>query len=200
MKKLLSLMAVAALCLGTTQAHAVTYTLNATVPLATGVGFTVNRIVAATGVATAVTGTTLTFNPLVFNTANQIYLPNHYYSIAVAPVGGAGSPQATVSYAEGTNPNAPGHGLGWKTVATFVKAVGAVETVIPGHGKKMLKDLTSENVTAAETAGGILKLYVGIVTKDPAAVPPDPAASEPFTNADAAGTYTGTLTITGTVA
>jgi hypothetical protein len=156
---------------------------------------------ATTKLFTAV-GTTLSFNPLTYNTKNSIWLPDHFFAIDVAPTGGGGSTDTTVSYAEPSSPNdaTTGHGLGWKTTANFFKVSGtpAKEDSLTAHGKKMLKDLSGENIAPAEVAGGYLRIYVGVVTKDPAAVPLDPASSEPFTNVDVAGTYQGTLTITAT--
>ena len=107
----------------------------------------------------------------------------------------------TLSYTEGANPNNPGHGLGWKSTATFTKVVGSTETSLSSHGpKKMLKDLSGEHVLPSEVSGGFLRVYLGIVSKDPTAPIPDPAASEVFTNADHAGAYDGSLVITATVA
>jgi hypothetical protein len=179
---------------------AATFTVSATLNAATGVAITVSSVNATSKAFTTLTGTALSFNPLTFNTANSIWLPDHFFAVDVAPAGGGGSVDATVSYAEGTNPNTAttGHGLGWKSTATFVKVVGTTETVLSAHGKKMLKDLSGEHITSTETAGGYLRTYVGIVAKDPAAVPLDPATSEPFTNVDVAGAYNGTLTVTAT--
>ena len=180
---------------------AVDFTVSAFLDPATGVSITASSVNSTSKVFTGV-GTTLSFNPLTFNTLNKIWLPDHFFAIDVAPSGGGGSTDTTVSYAEPSSPNdaTTGHGLGWKTTANFFKVSGtpATEAGLAAHGKKMLKDLSGERIFPAEVAGGYLRIYIGIVTKDPAAVPLDPAASEPFTNVDMSGTYHGTLTITAT--
>ena len=64
------------------------------------------------------------------------------------------------------------------------------------HGpKKLLKDLASEHITVAETTGGFLRVYTGVVTGDAST----PAGGVPFTNADKPGAYNGTLVVTATV-
>lgn len=194
---------------GATKSFAVdqTFIVSATIPTATSVGINAFSVNPDTNAFTPVAGTSLSFDPMTLNSVNQIYLPNHFFAIDVVGTGGAGSPSATITYSEGTNPNTPAHGLGWKSTATFMKVtyVGPLptdtsEAPLTGHGpKKLLKDVTGESITNTETAGGWLRLYVGIVTKDPAATIPDPAAGEVFSNADKAGAYDGTLFISATV-
>ncbi len=202
MKKLTSLLIAGLLLLaqaGPAGAAVQNFVVSATVPLATGVSITASRVTVPGNDFTTISGTALNFDPLTFNSQLGIFLPNHYFAIDVGVVG-AGAPDVTVTYNDNANPNSPGHGLGWKSTATFVKIVGNQETPLSGHGpKKMLKDLNGEHVTAAETAGAFLRMYVGIVTKDPSAAIPDPAASELFTAADKPGTYDGTLVISATV-
>ncbi|MBF0485669.1 MAG: hypothetical protein HQL16_04040 [Candidatus Omnitrophica bacterium] len=176
-----------------------TFGVSATVPLATGITINASSVNSTTHAFTAVTGTALGFEPLAFNNTNSIWLPDHYFAIDVGTSGGAGVPTVIVTYVEGTNPNGTGHGLGWKSTLTFVKVVGTTETVLAAHGKKMLKDLSGETVASTELTGAYLRMYLGVVAKDPAAIPLDPATSEPFTNADAAGSYTGSLTVSATV-
>jgi hypothetical protein len=180
---------------------AVDFTVSANLDPATGVSITASSVDSTTKVFTTV-GTTLSFDPLIFNTKNSVWLPDHFFAIDVAPTGGGGSTDTSVSYSEPSSPNdsTTGHGLGWKTTANFFKVSGtpAKEDSLTAHGKKMLKDLSGEHVLPAEVAGGYLRIYVGIVTKDPAAVPLDPASSETFTNVDMSGLYQGTLRITAT--
>ena len=176
-----------------------TYTLSASVPVATGVSFTASRVDAVSGTFTTVSGTTLSFDPMVFNTTNQIWLPDHYFALDIAASGGAGSTDATFTYAEGSNPNSPSIDLGWKASATFVRVNGTTETALTGHGtggKRLLKDLNGEHITPTELAGGRLRTYLGVNTGDTTT----PTGGEVFSNADRAGTYTGTLTISVTVA
>jgi len=181
------------------------FVVSASVPRATGVGINAFKVDSATNAFTPVAGTNLSFDPMVFNTANGIYLPDHYFAIDVAAIGGAGSPDVTVAYSEGANPNSPGKGLGWKSTSTFVKVTGPTgsqtETGLTAHGpKKLLKDLIGEFINDTEITGGFLRIYIGVVTHDPAQRFPDPGSGVPFTNGDNPGTYDGTLVISATVA
>ena len=184
-----------------------TFTLSANIPAATGTAinaFSVNA--QGTPIFTAVTGLDLSFNPMIFVTTNgiNIWLPNHFFVVDLAPVGGAGSANATFTYMEGANPNTPGHGLGWKSTATFIKVTGAngsqTETGIATHGpKKLLKDLNGETILTTDFTGGFLRIYIGVVTKDPAATFQDPPTAEVFSNADHSGNYDGQLLISATI-
>lgn len=168
-------------------------------PLATSVNFTATNINAATGNRTAVSGNSLSFDPMSFNSTSQAWFPDHFFAVDVAP-SGPGNMNVTVNYTEGNNPNNPAHGLGWKSTATFMKVTGTTETALTAHGpKKMLKDLSGESITTAEISGGFLRTYLGVVTKDQSAAFPDPPTSELFTNADKSGAYDGSLVITATV-
>jgi hypothetical protein len=205
MRNILSLILAIALMFGGPQAivwaETRTFTVSASVPTATSVSITATRVNVANNARTPVTGTTLSFDPMTFNTANQIWLPDHYFIIDVGTTGGAGNTDATFTYTEGANPNSPGHGLGWKSTATFAKVTSSgQETGLTAHGpKRMLKDLNGEHILPAELTDGFLRVYLGIVTKDPSATVPDPASSELFTNADRPGTYDGSLVVTATV-
>ena len=178
------------------RADTTNFLVSASVPAATGVSISASSVNAATNAFTAVTGTNLSFDPLTFNAANQVYLPNHFFAIDVGSVGGAGSPNVSVSYTEGLNPSTPGKGLGWHASATFVRVETASEVPLTAHGpKKLLKDLTGENITSAEATGGFLRIYTGINTGDAST----PTGGIPFTNADKPGAYNGTLVVTATV-
>lgn len=176
-----------------------TFTVSAEVPLATDVGITASRVSSATGNWTALAGTALNFDPLTFNSTNSAWFPDHYFAIDVAATG-AGNTDVTVTYTEGANPNSAttGHGLGWKSTATFMKVAGPTETLLSAHGKKLLKSVSGEHILPAETSGASLRIYLGIVTKDPNATVADPADAELFTNSDRPGIYDGTLVITAT--
>lgn len=178
------------------QAETTNFLVSASVPSATGVSIVASQVDSATNDFTPVAGTNLSFDPLTFEATNQIYLPNHFFAIDVGVTGGAGAPNVTVAYTEGLNPNTPGKGLGWHAAATFVRIEGTTEVPLTAHGpKKLLKDLTSENITSAETTGGFLRVYTGIVTGDATT----PTGGVPFTNADKPGAYNGTLVVTATV-
>jgi hypothetical protein len=179
-----------------------TYTVSATVPAATSVSINASKVNSTTNVFTPVTGTALSFDPLRFDTTNQIFMPEHYFAISAGPANGGGNTDVTVSYAEGSNPNAvaggSGHGLGWKTSATFVKVEGATETPLSSHGpKKLLKSLSSERITSTELGSGVFRMYVGVVTNPTA--PGEPAGAEVISGADKTGSYTGSLVVSATV-
>lgn len=182
-----------------------TFVLTATVPAATSVGVNVFKVDAASNKFVAMTGTDLNFNPMKLDPVNGIYLPDHYYALDITPQGGAaGNMSTTFQFNPGTTPNANGHGLGWKSTATFMKVTGSgtntSETGLMAHGpKKMLKDVHGEQILGTETLGGWARVYLGIVTKNATGQFPDPPASEPFSNGDAPGSYDGTLVITTTV-
>jgi len=200
MKKVLSLIVAGVVIFAQTGFTAEkTYTVSATVPIASSVGINAFSVNSVSGARTAVAGTALSFDPLLYQANLGIYLPDHYFIIESSLASGAGNQNVVVTYTEGANPNAPGHGLGWKTVATFNKVVGNTESQIAGHSKKMLKDLAGAGVTitGAQLGTALLKLYVGVVTGDPALG--EPAGSEVISNADTQGLYDGSLKITATV-
>jgi hypothetical protein len=180
-----------------------TFTLSATVPAATGVSIIASSVNSTTNAFTTVSGTSLSFDPLTFDTTNSIFIPNHYFAIDVGPAGGGGSTDVTVTYTEGANPNATtggsGHGLGWKAEGTFVKIAGGTETPLTSHGpKKLLKSLIGgEHVTLTELSGGTFRMYIGIVTNPTAAG--EPAGAEVISAADKTGSYTGSLVVSATV-
>lgn len=183
-----------------------TFTVSATVPAATGISISVDSVNSTTNVFTLLaSGTTaLSFDPMTYNATNAIYIPSVYYALNFGVTGGAGTPDLTVTYNEGTNPNGTTNGLGYKTTATFAKEVvgtggTTTETLLSDHGpKKRLIDLNGEHVTYTELAGGYPRIYVGVWTGT-TTVPADPSNGQPFSNGDAPGTYTGSLVVTAVV-
>ena len=183
-----------------------TLTVSATVPSATGVDPSVSSVNAITNVFTALPeGTTaLSFDPMTFNAANSIYMPSVYYALDIGVSNGSGSPDVTVTYNEGSNPNGITNGLGYKSTVTFAKEVsatggGTTETLLTAHGpKKRLIDLNAEHVAFTELTGAFLRIYLGIWTGS-TATPVDPLNGQPFSNSDAPGLYTGSLIITSVV-
>ncbi len=179
-----------------------TFTVSATVPLATSVVFTTTEYIGAT--TSSVPGTVLSYDPLVFDTTNNFWYSNQYYSIAVTTAGGAGQTDVTTTYTEGANPNltgGSGHGFGYKSTISFLTVTGTTETSVPGHAPKLrLIDITGgEHVTPAQLGTGYLKMYVAVFRPDPNAVIPDLSTSEVFSNADRPGVYDGSLLISVTV-
>ena len=188
-------------------AGAVQFDVAASIPLAAGVKMTLNSVDSVTNEFTKQIGassTALTFNPMIFvpgehNDIN-IWLPNHYFALDIAP-DGAGTPDVTLKYTEGVNPNlADGkHGLGWKTVATFKRMTFQLpKNKEDDLSKKLLKDINNEHILASDIGtGSWLRVYFGIVTGDPTAN--EPAGSEVFSNGDRPGAYDGALVITASV-
>jgi hypothetical protein len=193
------------LCQAGTVWASTAFTVSATVPLATGISIVVDSVNATgTPVFTQISGAALSFDAgagMTLNT-NNIYTPSVYYALNITTTGGAGVPDTTVTYAEGANPNGTSStqlGLGNKSVITFTGEPGELSTT---YGKKRLIDLVSPvhvPYTYLNSLGAsYLRLYVGVWTGSTTA-PADPANGQPFSNADAPGQYTGTLTVTSVV-
>ncbi len=203
MKKVISLVVAGVVLLAQSgiAATTATYKLTATIPASTAVA--INAFSITTGnnpVKTAVAGTTLDLGPLVYNVANGIYLPDHFYVIESGLTSGAGTQSVTVAYTEGLNPNSgtTKGALGTKANVAFNMVTGpTTEVAVPGHAKKLLKNIisTPESLTAAELGSNLLKIYIGINTGDASM----PAGGEVISNLDKAGAYDGTLVVTATV-
>jgi hypothetical protein len=153
-------------------------------------------------------------NPAPGGAPFQVFLSDHFYSIDVGLMYGPGTPitQVTVDYNEGNKPfGQTAGGLGTKTTGTFVKKFilpdGSEKSeaipadLIPGLGKMRLIDVQNEGILLTDISPGWLRIYVGLVTKDPA----DPvfgsswpANFEVFSPGDVPGNYTGTLIISST--
>jgi len=179
------------------------FTVQASVPAATGVAINASSVTVAGNVFTPLSSsaTLLNFDTMTFNTQYGVWRPDHYFAIDVGTIGGGGNVTTIVTYSEGANPNGTGHGLGYKAQATFQKVtlVGGdqQESSITAIGKKRLGALTGGvTVTPAQITGGWLRVYLGVATGDLA----EAADSEPFTNADKSGTYDGIITFSSTVA
>lgn len=177
------------------------FVVSASVLKATGITIAASKVIAATNQWSSVVGNAMSFDPMEISD-DGVWLPKHFFAVDVGATGGAGSPSVTMTYTEGVNPNTPGKGLGWKSTATFVRVEGPdgdqTEVPLTAFGpKKLLKDLAGLVIPEAQIIGGFLRVYLGIVSGDPAAN--DPVGAEPFTNADAAGKYEGTLVISATV-
>ena len=206
MKKVLSIIVVGLfmICQAGT-AGAVSFSVGANVPLAASVAIQAFKVTCTnpnctTSTTDVAASPSMDFAPLTFNATNNIYLSDHYYQITVVPAG-AGALNTTVTYTEGTNPNSPGHGLGFKATAAFLKVVGNVETATAqtASNKLALKDIGVVGVTSTGLTGGYLKIYVGMETGGPSTNPSPATGSEVTTSLDKTGSYTGTLVVTATV-
>jgi len=171
------------------------YNLSAEIPDATGVSITASRIVGTTWTPAS---TSLTYD-MNYDTTNEVWLATEYYAVDVAPTGGTGNPQTTVTFLQGYNPNGgTAHGLGVKGAANFVSVTGPTgsqtETALPAHPKEIFSTV-NETINPSELNGGFLRMYFGINTGDAST----PTNGEVFTNADAPGSYEGTMTVSATL-
>jgi len=209
MKNKLALVA-AGLFLSGTVAMAATFpsgtsfTVQASVPRSSGIGITVNSVDAATSkIFTPVATTTLDFGTLSFVSGPNIYLPDHFFVLDIAPLaGGAGLPDTTFTYTEGSKPVGQVNGLGTKSSITYAKEVFTTsstppaETILTSEGPQVMKNVSAKHIPSTDVPGGWLRAYVGVCSGNPAT---DPTGCAPFTNADQAGAYSGQLVVTSTV-
>ena len=174
----------------------VVFTVSAQVPASTGVNFVVSRVVGTVFTKQAANFTNLNFGVLALDPVNQIFLPDHGWVIDVAP-NGASRPDLSVSYQDTGNPTGVpiGQGLAQHGTITFAEVVfGPPETtnVIDGMS---LGQSNGTLINETQFANGFLRMFLGIATGDPAL---DEGTATPFTAVNAAGTYTGELTLTAT--
>lgn len=203
MKKFMGFLVTAAVMgMAATAAHAAstTFTMSATIPSLTGVNVTAQSI---TGKTWAAVGSALNFGTLTLKTntdGTQAYLPASYFAIDVAGTGGAGVPTTTqVSYVEGSTGVTK---LGARANISFQAlkynaGSDPTELNMSAHPKRQLSALATTAETISKTditnvGAGWLRIYVGL--NDGLT-----AGYVPFNPGDAAGTYTGTLTITTTL-
>lgn len=138
---------------------------------------------------------TMDFGKLQYLSKWGISLPKYYFAIDVGLTGGF-DPTKTISIECTKNEGPPGAegGLGDRATITYVKTKKQRrKTKDYILDKKLLKE--DKSIQLWEVLGGWLRMYVGVVTKDPEAVPPDPPQSKLFTPADPAGAYTAGIKI-----
>ena len=193
-----------------------TITLQAQLPLATGLTLTVNTIPAATQVfptSGAVTNpSTINFGTLAYNllplapgvtTEPNTWQSASYFAIDITASGGTGVPLVNITYAEGSNPNAGTAaaslgGLGTKTTIAFDSVTTAAGSDKPtGLPQQRLIDLVTggtlgEVPVADIPLGGWERVYVGLWN----GASGNPSNGKAFTSSDTPGTYTGVLTFT----
>jgi len=157
--------------------------------------------------------TSLSFDPLTLLTGTSsagvpfsVFLPDHFFSIDMAYTYGGGATISQISFAfTGTEPAGQpvGSGLGVKATATFVRkrivgGVEATETAADRISKVLLGNVDTASVLLSDLSQGWLRVYVGLVTKDPALPAGDvelTSAAQVFSPGDVPGAYSGTLTI-----
>jgi hypothetical protein len=204
MKKIMSFLGAVAILFAfntTSYAAASTFTMSAIIPTISSVIVSASSV---TGTTWADVGSALNFGQLTLNTftdGSQAYLPASYFAIDVAGYP-SGMPTTTqVSYTEGSTGATK---LGARANVSFMAVTynaatptKPTETAMTAHVKKPLANLatTAETITKTDITNlnaGWLRIYVGLNDGKT-------AGYVPFNPADAAGTYTGTLTITTTL-
>ncbi len=198
-----------------------TFDVQATIPKAVSVTFVVSEVKQTPGPNPGdppiieFTKTTEGIVPLNFDTAgegmtydsaNNIWTATRFFAIDLSPRDGGGNPAPAVydnvqlSFTPGSKPAGQSVGLEKKATITAVKVSGspAVETDLIS-ARNIGAGLPTINGT--DISGGFLRIYVGLATGETTGSPPVPVVpgSEPFTNADQPGTYTGQLTVTATL-
>lgn len=206
MKKLfLFLIAVfAGLSLITAPANAqVNFFIDAEIPASDGATFAVSQVDPGppevfTPMAPGFTA--LDFGLLTLDTVNGIFVPNYFWVVDVG-ANGAGFPDVDFAYTDTVNPNGAlnnGDGLGGRGTIAYsevVTGVGGAQTVNLIRGESLAEANTSGGIDELDYADGFLRFSIGIATGDPLL---QEGTAVPFTAADAAGTYSGTLTVTAT--
>lgn len=176
--------------------------------------------------ASAVVATSLNFDPLTLFKFNEsgaedpagkyhVFLPNHFYSIDMSYTYTAGAGtinQISFTFQETAKPANQPNGLGRKATATTVKkrllsdGSEAIEQLSDRITKVLLENVSLAGITLPElaqfggTGSGWLRMYVGLVTKDPALGTADienasGTLAEVFSPGDLPGPYSGILTV-----
>lgn len=199
--------------------HAFAFTASATMPSPDGVSPVISKVMGKgtatsdwVGQALDLDFGALKVTPWTDNTVNPpksgiIFLPDHFFAIDIGYTytGGVGISNITVNCSNFITPNAAQtDGLNVKGVAIFVRkhmSSAGVEqpesfpTDLLLGGKLILGDVTGLSQSITGLGGGWMRIYLGIVTKDPKANPLDPTTAKPFVPGDATGSYSATFTI-----
>lgn len=127
-----------------------------------------------------------------------LFLPRYYFAVDIGLTGGGFDPtkNIVVEYLPEEEVSPPGieGGLGDRITITYVRTKGkGKRTWDKILEKRLFKE--SNTVPLWKVLGGWLRLYVGVVSKDPNAVPPDPPGAKVFTPSDPVGEYKGAIRI-----
>ena len=137
---------------------------------------------------------------MVLDPTYKFYSTGYYYAVEVAPVGGGWSGPISISYTPGATD------IGQHASIAFAKCVYNAATGLgtdadlqastPRTTKYSLNSIPASlrSIPVPIITGGWLRMYVGIATDSTI------SGVSPFTAATPAGTYTGTLTVSYTVA
>lgn len=190
-----------------------TFPITATIPSATTVAFIVSQVTpGAVPVFTPQAGLNLNFNTagsgMQYDAVNGIWVGSRFFAIDLSPRDAANNPApanyGSITFAYGSNVVPAGQpstkGLNVKATLTAVRVEGATgsQTETPVITSRNIGG-TLPSLTNADVTGGFLRVYVGLATGEEVGGFPVAPGSEPFTNGDKPGTYTGTLTITATL-
>ncbi len=205
--------------------YAVDYTASASMPSPVGISPTINKVMGKGLNPSDWVGTSsnLDFGTLISTPwtdpvtlkSGLVFLPDHFFAIDVGYLYGSGTgvKSIQVSYTPQDTLPPTQHGLGYKSLATFMKKyiVGGYEktedvtTDVIDSRKYLLKDVQAgKTITLTTLGGGWLRVYVGIATLDPNATLKDSTAGtevEVFSPGDTPSNpptvaYKGSLTIT----
>ena len=189
----------------------VDFGVTATVPAASSVSITATKRLGSNDSEVATGITSLDFNnsenKLNYDSDNGIWVSDYYFVIDVGLGGGAGNLTVTTVYSEGAGamPSGQTKGLGYKSTGDFKKVVGPLGSQTESAlspGIKLLENLkgAGQSVGSSELTGGFFRLYIGLYDgSDDSTGGLNDLGGEPFTNDDEPGSYTGTITITGTI-
>ena len=199
---LLMMVAIVAMGADLSWANSQNFAVSATVPLASGVTFTVTEI-QANGTWTQNHPNDLDFGTLDYDPENKIFRPTKYFAIDIGVIeNGAGQPDnISFAYTEGANPNQAAlndrGGLGKKATVDVVKStVENIDTAV--KDKVLISQVASlGTIGKASFTNGWPRVYVGMYDGSSTAL--NEAGWEVFTVLDAPGNYIGTLQITATV-
>lgn len=208
MKKIMTVWTGVMLALSITQmafaGSSATFTMTAKIPEATVVAFIVSEVDPAPDpdvwTSLGEGSQTLAYD-MAFNTATGLFLPKKFFAIDLATrdASGAtaiGTPDLTITYTEGSNPNSAigKPGLGDKGTITVVRVDTNSTTNKQEEAILQAKSFSASNgdfISDSSFAGGFGRVYLGISTGE--------GVGNPFTFADKPGTYSGTVLLSSTV-
>jgi len=205
MKKLMIMLIATVAFVGIARAEE--FPIQVTIPAATSVKFIVSDVKGSPPVFTAHVGNFLNFDQnnggMKFVAGPNVWLGQGFFAIDLSPANGndpaPGNYQSvTFSYGGQIVPagQAPAEGLNKRATLTAVR-------VNSNQTESVLRNGALGAATAAlgnaDITGGFLRVYVGTATGEVVNGIPTVPGTVPFTNADKAGVYQGTLTISATL-
>jgi len=164
-----------------------TVTVNATIPtMAGGLNVSVSKVVGTVWTAAS----QISFGTLVWDTVNNIFLPNCYYAVDIGVTDNSGNPW-TITHTRSSLLGPGGANIDDKVNVSFNKQTSS--TVGTELAKYSFGNSNSKAFTKATLLNGWLRIYYGVGTGEPGK---DAPGVTPIGLGTAAGTYTGSITIT----